>query len=330
VITPRLYRKAFARTLQWRLLLIWWAALVVPGAIAAMPALRFFQKHLDHSTGAARSVAWLDGPTFIELVRQLGQNGAGDSIAMGLAGAALVLLFLSPFVAGATLAAARSDEELPLQRLLAGAGEYYGRMLRTFLSGLVPLGAGGGLAALAIKLAHRANERVTTETAADRNLRIAWAAGAAVFFVAHLWVDAARAQFAADPQRRSAVLAHWSALRLLLRRPLRSLGLGVLASLAGPGVAAAIMAARLQIPQTGAARIALAWALAQAAHLAVGWARAARLFGLAELSRADAADRARRPSFTMEPPATSPPPAAVVVQSTTPSALEPPRSGAVR
>ena len=51
---------------------------------------------------------------------------------------ALALIFLSPFAAGAMVAAARSDEPPRLSRLLAGAGEFYGRMLRTLLTGLVP------------------------------------------------------------------------------------------------------------------------------------------------------------------------------------------------
>jgi len=333
VITPRLYRKASSGALQWRLLLLWWAALVVPGAVAALPVMTFLQRQFDHATLAPQSVAWMEGAVFVEVLRQLGENGAAESIGLGLAGAALVLLFVSPFVAGATVAAARQaeGEPLPLQKLLAGAGEFYGRMLRTLLAGLIPLGIGGGLAALALKLAEKANERATTETAADRNLTIAVAAGLVVLFLAHLLVDGARAQFAADPGRRSGAVAVWSALRLLGRRPLRTLGAGLLGTAVGLGLASALMALRLQIAQAGPATIALAWLLAQAAHLAVGWGRATRLFGLAELSRADAADRDRQRAFRMEPPATSPPPAgSAEVPSATLEALNPPRPGAAR
>ena len=329
MITPRLYRKAVFGSLQWRLLLIWWAALVVPGAVAALPVLHFLRRQLAHSPRAAELVARLDGAAAIELLRQLGQNGADESMAFGLVGSALLTLFVSPFVAGATLAAARSDEPLPLSRLLSGAGEYYGRMLRTTLAALVPLGAAGGLAAAALKAAEKASRHATTEAAADRNAHLALLAGAAAVFVAHLLADAARAQFAADPGRRSGVVAHWSALGLLVRRPLRSLGLGVIASALGPLLALALMELRLEVVQSNAAQMALAWALAQAAQLTIGWARAARLFGFADLSRADTADRDRtgRP-FAMAEPASSPPPA--LVQSTTLDALGPPRTDAVR
>jgi hypothetical protein len=331
VITPRLFRKSLRGALQWRLLLMWWVSLLVPGAVAALPVFTFLSRQLDHSPRAAQALPWMDGAMFLDLLRQLGENGTEQSIGLGLAGAALMLLFISPFLAGATVAAARSDEPLPLQNLLAGAGEFYGRMLRTFVAGLIPLGIGGGLAAGAMKLVEKANQHAVTETAAGRHLRVGLAAAGALVFVAHLLVDTARAQFAADSRRRSALLALWSSVRLFLRRPLRAIGIGALGAAVGLGLAGALMALRLQIAQAGPFTILVAWALAQGAHLAVGWGRATRIFGLAELTRADAADRDRAESFRMEPPATSPPPAAPPeVQSATLAALEPPPPPAAR
>ena len=293
MITPRLFRRSLAQALQWRLLFLWWASLLVPGAIAALPVFHFFRRQLDHSTQAREVVARLDGATLLDLARQLGENGAGEAMALGFAGGALAFLFVSPFVAGATVAAARSDEPLRLRQLLAGAGELYGRMLRTFLCGLVPLGIGAAIAAGAIKLSSKIVERDLTETAADGHLRNGAIAAAVSIFVFHLLVDAARAQFAAEPGRRSAAAALWSAVRMMLRRPLRALGIGALGTVAGLGGAAVLMVVRLRIEQGGAVAILIAWLLAQAAHLAVGWGRATRICGLAELARADAADRAR-------------------------------------
>jgi hypothetical protein len=317
VITPRLHRRALAQAAQWRLLLLWWASLAVPGVIAALPVSRFLREALDHSTRAKESVAFIDGSTLIELARRLEQNGNLGAVGLGLSGAVLALVLVAPFMAGAVVTAARTDESLPVTRLLAGSGELYGRMLRTFLCGLVPLGIFGGLAAGILKLAGKAMDRDLTETAADAHLRAAIIAAAVAFFLGHLLVDAARAVFAAEPLRRSAVLAMWRAVRLVVRRPLRSLSVGGLGTLAGLGSAAILMSLRLRVTQSGALRIAIAWGLAQAAQVAIGWGRGARIFGLAELARADAADRAR--PFRLEPPATSPPPP--VVQSTTLSAL---------
>ena len=52
MITPRLYRRSLRGALQWRLLLLWWASLLVPGAIAAAPCAFFLRAQLDHSTRA--------------------------------------------------------------------------------------------------------------------------------------------------------------------------------------------------------------------------------------------------------------------------------------
>ncbi len=324
MITPRLFRRALRRSMQWRLLLLFWASLALPGLLAALPVFGFLRGQLDHSTPAAGSVAWLDGWTLIELARQLAENGAALAIGWGGGAAAATALLISPFVAGATVAAARIDEPAQTATLLAGAGELYGRMLRTFLAGLLPLGIGSAAAAGIFHAATRANERTVTEAAANRNLIIASVFASVVVFVAHLFVDAARAQFAAEPTRRSALAALWSGVRLVVRRPVRAPGLGALGAAIGLGGALALMALRLQIAQRGTGSIALAWLLAQGAHVVVGWGRAARIFGLADLSRADAADRRRREAAAAA--AAEP----QVVHSTTLSALEPPRSGASR
>jgi hypothetical protein len=73
VITPRLFRCSLARALQWRLLFLWWASLLVPGAIAALPVFQFFRRQLDHSTRAQEVVARIDGATLLDLARQLGE-----------------------------------------------------------------------------------------------------------------------------------------------------------------------------------------------------------------------------------------------------------------
>jgi hypothetical protein len=324
VITPGLFRRSLRRALRWRLLLLWWAALAVPGAIAAAPVFAFFRAHLDRATSARDVVAWMDGATLLELARQLGEDGAGHSILFAMGAAVAALLVCAPFVAGAMVASARGDESLPFPRLLAAAGELYGRMLRTSVAGVIPLGAGVALALGAFRLAADAANRAATETAADRGYLAAGCAGLGAVFVAHLLVDAGRAQFAVVPGRRSAAAAIWSGLRVVFRHPARALGIGALGAAAGLGGGLGLMAIRLQIAQSGPLSLALAWLLAQGAQIAIGFGRAARIEGLAELTRADAAERLRADT----PPAGAP--GTEVVHSTTLSALEPPRSGAPR
>jgi hypothetical protein len=289
VITPRLLRRALWRGAHPRLLAVWWASLLLPGAVAALPLLAFFDRHLGRSTRAASLLARLDGAALLELARLLPENGSAESIGFGLTSAVLVLLLSAPFAAGAAVAAAQTDERLNLRRLCAGAAGLYGRMLRTFLCGMLPLGLACALAAGAFALANRANERVASETVADRNWLLALLPSLLLLFAAHLLVDAARAQFAADASRRSALLALWSATRLSLRRPLRVLSIGACGALAAVLAAGSCMALRQKLEQKDALTIVLAWLLAQAAQVSVGWGRNTRILALAELARADGA-----------------------------------------
>jgi hypothetical protein len=112
--------------LRWRVLLLFWASLIVPGAMVAAPAFAFLRGALDHSTRADASVAWMDGATAIELARRLTAGTSSHSLLAGFGCAVLALLVLSPFVSAAMVASARSGEDLSLRSLLAGAGEFYG------------------------------------------------------------------------------------------------------------------------------------------------------------------------------------------------------------
>ena len=324
MITPRLLRRSLRRGFRWRVLLLFWAALLVPSAIATAPAFAFLRQHLDHSPRGPHVMAWMDGETLLDLVRQLGEEGASRTILFGLGAAALCVLAIAPFLAGAMVTSARGGEALPFARLCAGAGELYGRMLRTSAAGLVPLGVAAAAAAGLAKLASGASDRALTETAAMRGFALAASGAAGLLFLCHLLVDGARAQFAAAPDRRSALGALRASIGLLARRPGRALSIGLLGAAVGLGLPAALMSLRLQIAQAGPLTVALAWSLAQMARAAIGWGRAARIEGLAELIRAEIAERERQKLQS------NPSPAAEVVHSATLAPLEPPRSGAPR
>jgi hypothetical protein len=294
VITPRLLRRSLVRAGQWRLLFVFWAALFVPSMIATLPILAFFERHLGHSPKAAALFARMDTATALDLLRQLSEDGSGAAIRQGIVAALLVLFVSAPFAAAAAVAAAQTDDRLRLRALLAGAGGLYGRMVRTFLCGLIPFAVAAGLTAAVFFAANRANEKAIRETLALGRWALASAAAASLIFLAHLLVDAARAQFAAAPERRSALFALGAALRLVVRRPLRVLLIGLVGGLCAAVPSALLMLLRLRLPQRNPALVALAWLLAQLAVVAVGWGRNVRIFGLAELCRADAAERLRK------------------------------------
>ena len=82
MIAPGLLRRSLRHSLRWRVLAIWWLLLLVPSAIAAVPAFAFLRAQLDHSPASAGSVAWMDGATLLDLVHQLVSSSAWRSGAL--------------------------------------------------------------------------------------------------------------------------------------------------------------------------------------------------------------------------------------------------------
>lgn len=321
MIAPGLFRRALARGAQWRVLVLWVAALLLPSALVALPVFAYLGRLLDHAPQAKGLVRALDSAALIELLRQLGEPFASDAMAQGLSLAAVATWLLAPPLAALSVAAVREGGRPRLRELLRGAGDLLGRLLRMALVAALPLGVAAAGAALAFKLAENAAQAATLESAAQRASRLSWAAAAALVGLAHVTLEAGRAHFAAQPSRRSAFLAWWSGVRLLVRRPLRVLGLCAVTAALGPGLGAVLMALHLRLGPSSAGGVLISFLLAQLAVAAVAWGRVSRLAGLSELVLADAAQRLRRgPPFEMAPPLTSPPPAAPAPSAPPPAA----------
>jgi hypothetical protein len=302
VITPRLLRRSFRRALQWRFLLFWLLLVALPTACALFPVWRFLHHHLGHSVLAQRVGGALDSRVVADLVKQLTETRAGNSLEAGAVAGAVVAIFCMPMGAGAALALARAEEPLRFDGLLAAAAQHYGRMFRMLLVALVPLGLAAAGAAGLSRAAAKAAEHAVLESQALRYAQLAAAAAFVLFFVAQATVDAGRAAFATDPQRRSAWLALWSGARLLMRRPWRMMLASAAPLLIASIAAAFVLWLRLRLRQAGPGSLAVAFLLAEVAVAAVGWNRAARLIALTELMRADAAQRARPPRLSIQEP----------------------------
>ena len=293
MITPGLWRRALRQGANVRLLVIWVLGLALPAAAVLLPLRSILGSALDHSPRAKQLVALLDAPALVDLLQLVGSPEGRSVLQPAISVTALLALLVAPLLAAAAVALARAGEPLRFHELLRGAGEHYGRMLRLSLVSILPLGLVAAAAAGSFALANKRAERVLTEAAATNGTRVALALTLLVLFVAQVTLDLARGAFAAQPERRSALVAWWHAVRVLFRRPLLALGMG-LAGLAVPGLVAALFVLlRQQITQGSAATVALALVLSQLALAAIGWGRASRIVGFAELVRADAADRAR-------------------------------------
>lgn len=275
---------AMRAALQWRLLLWWAVLLLLPTLAASLPVWQMLATNLDHSVHAPQLAEKLDLIAIADLLGSVGERyapalGSGAIVALGLT------LLLSPLLAAMSLHAARATRRPGFMELLAGGAQAYARMFRMMVWSLVPLFVVGMLAGAAFKLAGRSAEHAILESEAERASHLAMLAGALLFVLVHATLDAGRALLANERRRRSAVVAWWGGVRLMLRRPLPLLGVYVLVTGIGLLLAGLLALARLHVPALGAGGTAGAFLLTQLAVLVLGWMRSARLFAMMALLR---------------------------------------------
>ena len=280
--------RAAGAALQWRLLLLWSACLLVPTAVLALPVWQMLGGALDHSVHATALARQLDAFTVADLSAVIGRNGAMLNTAGLLA--LLVTLLLSPLLSGFVLIAARVRLQTHgaacagFGQLMTGALAAYGRMLRLLLWSVVPLGIALAAGGQVMDFATRHNATALTETDAHLASRLALVVALLLFGLAHATVDAGRAMLALEPQRTSAVKAWWRGLRLLVRRPLATLGSYLVLGLVGLAVAGALGVARINLAPLGATMAVLGFLVTQLAALVLAWMRSARLFALIDVA----------------------------------------------
>jgi hypothetical protein len=272
-------KHAARAALQWRLLLVWLAAVLLPALLLALPVWNTLSELLNHSVRAPELARALDLIALTDVMSELRHNAVALQ-----AGALAATLLLSPFLTGVITTAGRAQETARFRELVAGGVAEYPRMFRMLLWSIVPLGValaiGGGLADAAEKHALS----VTLESSASTWTTAANIVAAVLLLLANLTLDAGRAQLAIDRRRTSAVKAWWWGVKLLLRRPGSMLGAYMVLTIGGLLLAALLAVARLQVAGSNALLLVAAFVLAQLIALAVAWMRAARLFALMTVS----------------------------------------------
>ncbi|HMG22428.1 MAG TPA: hypothetical protein VK607_13945 [Kofleriaceae bacterium] len=283
-------RRAMLRALQWRLLLISPIVLLVAATATLLPLAGFLGDLLDHSPRWRDITASLDWPTLAGIAKAL-MTPAAAGLAPGIRTSVVLAVLFAPLLAGAALFVAEAATRPTLRELLSGAAGYYPRLVRLQIAALVPLGIAAGIAVVAFGWAVRAASRATSDAATHTSGRIAWLLTLVAVFVAQLVVDAARARFAAEPARRSAVFALGAGVKLVVKRPLRAVSIGLASTVPALLVAAVLLVVRQQITQASTATVLLALVLAQLAVAAIAWGHAAKLCGLVELAHELATSR---------------------------------------
>jgi hypothetical protein len=278
-----LFARSVQRALQWRLLLLWIVITVIPTLLLALPVWRALARQLDNFLHANE---WSNQWNVVMMADLLGQlRGANEALAGAGIAAGLALFALIPLANGMFVAAARAPGTPGFGELLHGGLRYYGPMLRTMFLALVPLGIALGLGMLMMKGVGRYGEHAILESDVDRLRWPVLTLAGLLFAWANASVDAGRAYLALAPSRRSAIRAWWRGLKLVLRYPLRSLGLYLGVSvLAAVGLAVAGWL-RLEIPSAGQAGFLVGLLLTQLIVAITGWMHFARQFAMLELAR---------------------------------------------
>ena len=276
---------AMRAALQWRLMLWWALLLLLPTLAASLPVWQMLAANLDNSVYAPQLAERLDMLAIADLIGAV-RDRFGIAMSLGGIVALALTLLLSPLLAGMSIHAARATRRPGFIDLLAGGAQEYARMFRMMVWSVIPLIVVGVVAGIAFKVAGKSAERAVLESDADRASHIALMATAVVFVLVHATLDAGRALLANERRRRSAIVAWWGGVRLMLRRPLSLLGVYVLVTGLGLLLAALLAVARLHVPALGGGGTVGAVLLTQLAVLVLGWMRSARLFAMMALVRA--------------------------------------------
>jgi hypothetical protein len=276
---------AMRAALQWRLMLWWALLLLLPTLAASLPVWQMLAANLDHSVYAPLLAQKLDMLAIADLGSSVRER-FGPAMSLGGIVALALTLLLSPLLAGMSIHAARATRRPGFIDLLAGGAQEYARMFRMMVWSVIPLVVVGIVAGVAFKVAGKSAESAVLESDAEQASRLALVATAAVFVLVHATIDAGRALLANERRRRSAIVAWWGGVRLMLRRPLPLLGVYVAVTGIGLLLAALLAVARLQVPALGGGGTIGAILLTQLAVLVLGWMRSARLFAMMALVRA--------------------------------------------
>ena len=268
--------------LQWRLWLLWIGASLGCALIATLPAWNWLAESLNHSV-QAKAIANGEAPTLLldmVLSRNAPHGLIGESTMIG----AILMLLLSPLLAGATLTAIRSRSRPGFGDLLRGALSEYGPLLRMLLWSAIPLGLALLVMSVIIGANESAHEDAIVGAGLDTGRTVAFVVGGVLFVLAHASLEAGRGWLAADGRLRSALKAWWRGLKLLCRRPVAVLLAWLATTLLG--LALALLFAWLRQFAGGAGLGGFLLAMLLGCGIAAGLAcgRIARLYAMAALA----------------------------------------------
>ena len=278
----RILGQALDGAMQWRLWLLWIGASLACALIAALPAWNWLAASLNNSVHAP-AIASDKAPVLL-LDLLLSRNAPLGVIGEGTRIAAILMLLLSPLLAGATIAAIRSHTRLGFGDLLRGATAEYGPMLRMLVWSVVPLGLALLVMSVIIGANEKAHEHAILASDANTGRNIAFLVGGVLFVLAHASLEAGRGWLATDGRLRSALKAWWRGVKLLCRRPVAVLLAWLVTTVLGLALALLFAYLRQFAGGAGVGGFLLAILLGCGIAAGLAWGRIARLYAMSALA----------------------------------------------
>ncbi|PIQ37866.1 MAG: hypothetical protein COW59_04850 [Lysobacterales bacterium CG17_big_fil_post_rev_8_21_14_2_50_64_11] len=270
--------------LQWRLLLLWLLALLLPTAIVALPITSVLGETFDYAPQAPQWAGQFDGIALAELANVF-SGSAGSALGSAVMLGIMVSLLLSPWLTASVFVAVRAHTTPGFTALLVGGLKEYGRFFRLLLWALLPMGIAMAIYAGLSGMADDYADKAVLETDAKHIRWLALAGGGFFLLLAHASVETGRAWLGIDQSRHSAIRAWWRGCRLLLQRPVSVLGIYLLSTVLTALIYLPLLLARAHTPAVGALGLLAAVLLTQFAVAVMAWGRAVRLAGLGALVR---------------------------------------------
>ncbi|TFW14875.1 hypothetical protein E4L96_18740 [Massilia arenosa] len=274
---------AMKAALQWRLLVLWVALMLIPTAIAAVPFWTTLKGAFDNSVHASELAARLDAIAIADL--QIAFKAQNGMITTSMILALIVTFLLSPLLSGMVATATRAPQPLRWRELVAGGLQQYPRMFYMLLWALIPMGIAMALYGIASGAAEEINDKAITPADAAGASRFAMVVFVLAVAFFHTTVEGGRAVLALDRRRVSPFKAWWDGLKLVLRQPVAAIGSWVIITAAALLIVGLLGVARLNANGAGAGAFWLAMLLTQVIALVIAWMRCARMYALVELAR---------------------------------------------
>jgi hypothetical protein len=296
---------ALKSALQWRLLLLWIIATLLPVLLVATPLWATLQAQFGHSLYAADIAAGRNVPLLIQGLMKVGEHLGWLGVSLGAT--TVLMLLLSPWLTGMVVASLRAGRRLGFGELVHGGLSEYWRMLRMLLWSVIPLGIAAAIGGGVIGAMAKSTEQAILASEVDSASRIGLVVAAVVFVLAHATVEAGRGWLGADSGLRSVVKAWWRGCKLLLKRPLATLLVYLVASIVGYGLALLLAWLRVRVDGIGMGAFVLSFLLGQLIVAMLAWGRIARLYGMADLATDRMAQKAATPAAPVASPAAAEP-----------------------